>query len=118
MADGILIRIPLPVMTVVIAVLALGVEVLGLIAGLGARSLLLLFIPGALAVAFLMEYRKLPYVPWGTRTESPPASDLPEEEFIDPVEEADRIAQEPPSAEPSAALPPDAPAEGPGPGAP
>ncbi len=113
MADGILIRIPLPVMAVLIAILALGVIVLGLIAGLGARSLWLLFIPGLLAVAFLLEYRKLPYVPWGSRPASPAAADLPDEEFIDPVEEADRIAQQP--AAPDAAVASTPPSEGSGP---
>ncbi len=96
MATGVLVRVPLPVMTVIIAGLALGVEVLGLIAGLGSWSLALLAIPGALAVVYLLEYRTLPYEPWHLNprpspTLSPSAPTTEPEEFVDPVEEADRL---------------------------
>jgi hypothetical protein len=93
-AGGVLVRIPLPVMTVVVAGLALGVEVLGLVAGLGSRSLLLLVIPGLLAAGYLLEYRTLPYEPWHPSPRSVPATPAATEdaeEFIDPVEEADRL---------------------------
>jgi hypothetical protein len=97
-AGGVLLRVPLPVMTVIIAGLALGVEVLGLVAGLGRWSLALLAIPGVLAAAYLLEYRTLPYEPWHPaprRAASAPAASLTpgteEEEFVDPVEEADRL---------------------------
>ena len=96
MAGGVLVRVPLPVMTVIIAGLALGVEVLGLVAGLGSWSLALLAIPGALAVVYLLEYRTLPYEPWHLNPRPSPAvpasAPMAEpEEFIDPVEEADRL---------------------------
>jgi hypothetical protein len=104
-ADGILVRIPLAVMATIVAGLALGVEVLGLAAGYGPWSLALLAIPAALAVAFLLEYRKLPYEPWRPPRASvaPPTPAEPEEEFVDPVEEADQL--EHPSAPPEGTAP-------------
>jgi hypothetical protein len=97
-AGGMLVRIPLPIMTVIIAGLALGVEVLGLVAGYGQWSLALLAIPGVLAAAYLLEYRTLPYEPWHPAPRRPqpaptlaPAPGADEEEFVDPVEEADRL---------------------------
>jgi hypothetical protein len=104
-ADGVLVRVPLPVMSVIIAGLALGVEVLGLQAGLGAWSLALLAIPGVLAVGYLLEYRKLPYEPWHPSPRVAPAATAPvedREEFIDPVEEADRLDR---AADPDAPAP-------------
>jgi hypothetical protein len=91
---GVLVRIPLPIMTVIVAGLSLVVEVLGLVAGYGSRSLLLLFIPGALAAVYLLEYRTLPYEPWHPAPRAVPAPAVvteDPEEFIDPVEEADRL---------------------------
>jgi hypothetical protein len=117
-ADGVLVRVPLPVMTVIIAGLALGVEVLGLAAGYGSWSLALLAIPSALAVAYLLEYRTLPYEPWHPAPRAAPSTLAPaddHEEFIDPVEEADRLARAEavdPSAERTEAAPaPSAPSE-------
>lgn len=100
MAGGVLVRVPLPIMTVIVAGLALGVEVLGLVAGYGSWSLALLLIPGALAAAYLLEYRTLPYEPWHPAPRATPApARLAEdpEEFIDPVEEADRLESSEPS---------------------
>jgi hypothetical protein len=95
-ADQTLLRVPLPVMATIIAGLALLVEVLGIEARLGVWSLALLAIPGALAVVYLLEYRTLPYEPWHPRPAPTPATPSPEddeEEFVDPVEEADRLGQ-------------------------
>jgi hypothetical protein len=102
-ASGVLVRIPLPVMTVIVAGLALGVEVLGLVAGYGSWSLALLLIPGALAAAYLLEYRTLPYEPWHSASRAAPAPSVaPDdpEEFIDPVEEADRLDRTAPPGTP------------------
>jgi hypothetical protein len=103
-ADGILVRIPLPVMATILAGLALGVEVLGYEARFGAWSLVLLALPAALAVAFLLEYRTLPHDagPRRTKPTPAPAPEPPEEEFIDPVEEADRLEHAATVADPSA----------------
>ncbi len=94
MVDGVLVRLGLPVMSVILAGLSLGVVVLGVAAGLGGWSLALLVIPGALGAVFLLEYRQLPYEPWhpGPRAApAVPAAGGEEEEFVDPVEEADRL---------------------------
>jgi hypothetical protein len=84
----------LPVVTALLAALALGLVFLGRYLGLGVYSLALIAIPLALAVAYLAWYRTLPYEP----TTGPAASPLgpgTEEPFEDPVEEADRLSRTP-----------------------
>jgi hypothetical protein len=114
---GVLVRLPLPLMTIVVAILALVVELLGLAAGLGRWSLALLVIPGALSAAYLLEYRTLPYEPWRPPVRPTPApvptpAPEPDEEFVDPVEEADRLEQQkapepPPEGAPEPTPPPE-----------
>jgi hypothetical protein len=92
--EPVLVRLPLPVMAALVGGLALVVEVLGIEARLGVWSLALLALPAALAIVYLLEYRTLPYEPWHPPSAAPAAAPSEdEEEFIDPVEEADRLAQ-------------------------
>jgi hypothetical protein len=90
-------HVPFPLMAVLVAGLALVVEVVGFELRLGLWSIALLAIPLALIVVYLAEYRKLPYVaplpaaavPIAPAVvESAPAD---EADFVDPVEEADRL---------------------------
>jgi hypothetical protein len=92
--DGFLARVPFPIMVVVIAIVALAVEFAGFEAKLGAWSLVLLVIPGALAAVYFTAYVRLPYEPPPARSRpvAPPPT-LEDEEFVDPVEEADRLEQ-------------------------
>ena len=109
-------RIPLFAMAVVVAGVMLIVVLLwtsALLRSWGDYRFGLAAIPLLLAIAYVNEYRKLPYEPWPPRpapaapapaaipvAESPPptaaASAAAEEEpFEDPVEEADRLAADP-----------------------
>jgi hypothetical protein len=79
----------LPSLIVVLLLLAGATIVgvfLGLRAGLGAYALLTLVATGAVALAFINEYRKLP-----TGGSTPVGAPSDEEPFEDPVEEADRL---------------------------
>jgi len=86
----------LPVVAVMIGALTIGLVLLGRYLNLGIYTLLLLGVPIALAVAYLVWYSKLPYEPLRARV--PVASSLaapgPDEPFEDPVEEADRLDAE------------------------
>lgn len=94
MEPGPLARVPFPIMIGVVAGLALLVEYLGVDLKFGLWSLALLVIPAALALAYLIEFRRLPYEPPAARPASGSApqlrSVLDDEPFVDPVEEADR----------------------------
>lgn len=85
----------LPVAAVLLGALTLSLIYLGRYWGFGAYTLLLLVVPIALAAAYLAWYRTLPYEPVAPRpagaAQSAAALDEP---FEDPVEEADRYAQE------------------------
>jgi len=96
----------LPVVAVLIGALTMGVVVLGRYLDLGVYGLLLLAVPIAVAVAYLVWYSRLPYEPPAPRARpasmAAPAGPVPDEPFEDPVEEADRFdsaaaAQAPPS---------------------
>jgi len=78
----------LPVVAALLAVLALGLIVLGRYLGLGVDTFFLLAVPILLAVAYLAWYRTLPYEPLRP---APPPAVAGDEPFEDPVEEADRI---------------------------
>lgn len=113
MTDGFLARVPFPIMVVVIAIVALAVEFAGFEAKLGAWSLVLLVIPGALAAVYFTAYVRLPYEPPPARSRpvaAPPT--LEDEEFVDPVEEADRLEQGAGGAEGDAGAPPSEPPSG------
>ena len=60
MARGVLVRVPVVMMAAIVGGVVVLVEALGIVAGLGLWSLGLLVIPGALAVAYVLEYRKFP----------------------------------------------------------
>ncbi|MGP8071901.1 MAG: hypothetical protein ACLPZM_02075 [Thermoplasmata archaeon] len=99
-----IVRLSLPLMTAVIAGLTLLALVLVVEIHGGIWRYAFFAIPAIVAVYYLNEYRKLPYEPYQffpqrpapvavsspTLTASVTAS--PEEDFEDPVEEADRIA--------------------------
>lgn len=84
-------RLPFAVVAVAVGAIALGVVALGFELKLGVYSLVLLAVPFAVATVYLSQYSRQPYEtphPVGASGESS------EEPFDDPVEEADRIAQE------------------------
>lgn len=84
----------LPVFAALLAVLTLGLILLGAYLGLGTYSFFLLAVPVVLAVGYLAWYRTLPYEGPVARPEAVGTEPSPEEEeepFEDPVEEADRI---------------------------
>jgi hypothetical protein len=100
-------RLPFSLMLAIIVALVLVIDVVGVLAHWGDRTLYLLVIPAGLAAWFLVEYRKLPYaVPdsslhpsssssapgFGTGNRKGEAESSPD--FEDPVEEADRIESE------------------------
>ena len=79
-----------PVVTGLLAALALGLVLLGFYWGLGRTAIFLLAVPIALAVVYLAWYSRLPYVP---PHPTPGSGSSPDdaEPFEDPVEEADRL---------------------------
>jgi len=85
----------LPVMAVVVAAITFAVILVGQWFGLGTYTLVLLAIPVAVAVGYLAWYRTLPFEP-GPPKSSPgaPVAESDPEPFEDPVEEADRLAEE------------------------
>ena len=101
-----IVRLPLPAMTAVIA----GLTVVALVLAVkfpawGLWRFAFFAIPAIVAVYYLNEYRKLPFVPyhfWPLPAETPApvsggataADASAEEPFEDPVEEADRMAAE------------------------
>ena len=99
MEAGRIAHVPFGIMAVLVAGLALLVEVVGFEFGLGLYSLAFLAIPILVVVVYLVEYRKLPYVPPtpasprpvapGPGTVPVDATDAPD--FVDPVEEADLL---------------------------
>lgn len=89
----------------IVAALTVGLVVLGLELGWGGFAYLLVVLPVGVAIAYLVSYSRLT-PPEEERTQPPPGpSILPAEEepFVDPVEEADRIA--------SGEIPPSSPTE-------
>ncbi|HXW67204.1 MAG TPA: hypothetical protein VEL82_04955 [Thermoplasmata archaeon] len=100
MAASGLARVPFWLMALVLAAIAVGVVVVGLLVGLHLYALALLVIPGALAATYMVAYARLPYVPpvrapsRAAVTSSGPI-ELDGEEFEDPVEEADRLDRGP-----------------------
>ena len=88
----------LPVVAVLIGALTAGVVVLGRWLNLGVYGLLLLAVPIAIALAYLVWYSKLPYEPPTPRARpaapGAAAEATPDEPFEDPVEEADRYETE------------------------
>lgn len=85
----------LPVVAVLIGLVTIGLLFLGRFLNLGIYTLLLLAVPIALAVAYLVWYSRLPYEPWRPpATIAAPVAAAPEEPFEDPVEEADRLETE------------------------
>jgi hypothetical protein len=83
----------LPVFVGLLAVLTLGLILIGKYLGLGVDSFFLLAIPFVLAIVYLDRYRRLPYGGPRARPQGLAAelSSSDEETFEDPVEEADRI---------------------------
>jgi len=80
----------LPVVACLLAVLTLGLVLVGRSYGLGTTTFALLAIPVVLALAYLAWYRTLPYQRPRPRPRAvPPPED--DEPFEDPVEEADRM---------------------------
>jgi len=109
MARGVLVRVPVVMMAAIVGGVVVLVEALGIVAGLGLWSLGLLVIPGALAVAYVLEYRTLPEPEPEPPVPAPgpagPLSPGDEEEFVDPVEEADRLSQRPATPDAEGAVP-------------
>lgn len=108
MASGFLTRLPFSIMVAVIAAVALGAEFLGIELKLGIWSLVLLLVPAVLAAVYLSEYLKLPYDPPPARSRpaaSATTTSLEDEEFVDPVEEADRLDRASPDAAGEASAP-------------
>jgi len=96
MTSGKGVLLSLPVVTVALGALAVGLIALGRYWGLGLSSLYFLVVPVALALLYARWYRTLPYEPRGVPAGARPVS-LPgvadDEPFEDPVEEADRLSQ-------------------------
>ena len=88
----------LPVAATLIGVLTLAIVYFGRLWSWGIYTLFYLAVPIVLAVAYLAWYSTLPYEPWTRRAPPPPtpapAAPVADEPFEDPVEEADRLAQE------------------------
>jgi hypothetical protein len=82
-----------PVVAALLAALTLGLILLGSYLGLGPDAFFLLAVPVVLAVVYLAWYRTLPYEAPRTRPNptGPSAPSTDEEDFEDPVEEADLI---------------------------
>ena len=84
-------RIPFVVVAIVVAVIAFGLVALGLALRLGLYSLGLLAVPLAIVAVYMVQYSRRPYEPrFGGGAPDPSL----EEQFDDPVEEADRIDRE------------------------